>query len=40
MKINSIIPIFMIPTTGKSFYLYNKIFEDVKKIINDIFSDK
>ena len=33
--INSIIPIFMIPTTGKSFYLYNKIFEDVKKIIND-----
>lgn len=32
-ELNTIIPIFMIPTTGKSVYLYNTIFEDVKKII-------
>ena len=33
--IDSIIPIFMIPSTGKTFFLYNAIFEDVKKILND-----
>ena len=33
--IGTIVPIFMIPTTGKSFYLYNKIFEDIKEIIID-----
>ena len=30
-ELNTIIPIFMIPTTGKSVYLYNTIFEDKKK---------
>ena len=30
--INSIIPIFMITTTGKSEFLYNYIFEDIIKI--------
>lgn len=34
-EINSIIPIFMIPTTGKSFYLYDSILNDVKKIMKD-----
>ena len=33
--IDSIIPIFMIPSTGKTFFLYNSIFEDVKKILID-----
>lgn len=33
--IGTIIPIIMIPTTGKSFYLYNKNFEAVKEIIID-----
>ena len=32
---NSIIPIFMIHITGKSFYLYDSILKDVKKIMND-----
>jgi hypothetical protein len=34
-EIDSIIPIFMIPSTGKSFFLYNSIFGDVKKILFD-----
>lgn len=33
--INSIIPIFMIPASGKSEYLYDMIFKDVIQIIND-----
>ena len=33
--INSIIPIFMIPSTGKTFKLYNSILEDVKKILKE-----
>ena len=33
--INGIVPVFLIPTTGKSEYLYNMIFNDVKKIIID-----
>ena len=33
--INSIIPIFMIPMSGKSEYLYNSIFKDIKNIITD-----
>ena len=33
--INSIIPIFMIPLSGKNLYLYNCVFEDVKKILVD-----
>ena len=32
-EIDSIIPIFFIPTTGKSEYLYNLIFNDIKIII-------
>ena len=31
-EINGIIPLFFIPTTGKSEYLYNKIFCDIKNI--------
>ena len=34
-EINSIIPIFMIPMTGKSEYLYDIIFKDVKQILSD-----
>ena len=30
--INGIVPVFLIPTTGKSEYLYNMIFNDVKKL--------
>ena len=33
--IGTIIQIFMIPTSGKSFYLYNKIFKDFKENIID-----
>ena len=33
--INGIVPVFLIPTRGKSEYLYNMIFNDVKKIIID-----
>lgn len=33
--INSIIPIFMIPLSDKNLYLYNCVFEDVKKIFAD-----
>ena len=33
--INSIIPIFMNPSTGKTFKLYNSILEDVKKILKE-----
>lgn len=29
--INGLIPIFMIPLTGKSEFLYNTVFEDIKK---------
>ena len=32
-EINSIIPLFFIPTTGKSEYLYDKIFNDIKNIL-------
>lgn len=32
-EIGGIIPIFFIPTTGKSEYLYNKIFCDIKNIL-------
>ena len=31
--INGIVPVFLIPTSGKSEYLYNMIFNNVKKII-------
>ena len=31
-EINTIIPLFMITATGKSFYLYNEIFQDIKRI--------
>ena len=34
-KINSIIPIFMVPTTSKSEFIYDKIFKDVKDILLD-----
>ena len=34
--IDSIIPIFMIPVTGKSENLYNRIFKEVKEIITDM----
>ena len=34
-KINTTIPIFMIPTTSKSEYIYDKIFKDVKDILLD-----
>ena len=34
-EINSIIPIFMIPMTGKSEYLYDIIFKDIKQILSD-----
>ena len=33
--IKSIVPLFMIPTTSKSEYLYNKIFNDMKDILFD-----
>ena len=32
-EIGGIIPIFFIPTNGKSEYLYNKIFCDIKNIL-------
>ena len=35
-KINSITPIFMIPTTGKSEYLYNYIINEIKNIYKNI----
>ena len=31
-ELNAIIPLFMIPTTGKSYYLYKEIFQDIKNI--------
>ena len=31
--IDAIMPIFLIPTTGKSEVVYNEIFSDVKKIL-------
>ena len=31
-EIDAIVPLFMIPTTGKSYYLYREIFEDIKRI--------
>ena len=34
-EINGIIPIFMIPSTGKSEYLYEQIFNQVRKIYLD-----
>ena len=34
-ELSGIIPIFFIPTTGKSQYLYENIFEDIKKILED-----
>ena len=34
-QINSNIPIFMIPLTGKSEYLYNKVFEDVINLLSE-----
>ena len=34
-EINGILPFFMIPTTGKSEFLYNSIFIEVKKIIEN-----
>ena len=33
--INAIVPIFLIPKTGKTEYLYNLIFKDIKLIIKD-----
>lgn len=33
--INAIVPIFLIPTTGKTEYLYNLIFNDIKIILKD-----
>ena len=33
--IKSIVPIFMVPTTSKSEYIYNKIFNDIKDILKD-----
>lgn len=33
--INAIVPIFLIPTTGKTEYLYNHIFNDIKLILKD-----
>ena len=29
---HAIVPLFMIPTTGKSYYLYKEMFEDIKRI--------
>ena len=34
-EINGIFPVFMIPTTDKSQYLYEKIFYDIKNILYD-----
>lgn len=34
-EINGIIPLFLIPTIGKSEYLDNLIFSDIKKILED-----
>lgn len=31
--INGLIPIFMVPMTGKSEYLYDSVFEDINKIL-------
>ena len=33
--INAIVPIFLIPAAGKSEYLYNLIFNDIKIILKD-----
>ena len=33
--INSIVPIFFIPVTAKSEFIYDKIFSDIKSILND-----
>ena len=33
--INALVPIFMIPLTGKSLFMYNEILNEVKKIIED-----
>ena len=33
LDIDSIIPVFMIPSTGKTFFLYNAILEEFKKIL-------
>ena len=34
-EINGIIPLFMIPVTGKSQYLYEKVLNDVLTILNE-----
>lgn len=34
--INGIVPLFMIPTTGESEFLYNDIMHEIKKIIEDL----
>ena len=33
--IDGIVPIFMIPMTGKSQYIYNCVFRDIISILND-----
>ena len=34
-EINALIPIFMVPTTSKTEYIYNQIFNDIKNIIRE-----
>lgn len=34
-EINGIVPIFFIPVSSKSEFIYNKIFRDIKDILSD-----